>query len=105
MLPRRDWPTIFLGASLVPSALLIGFILWFMFWYRPSGQERWGDAVAIARVGVLTYPASLLLLGMGAVIALRRPLSASLSRAFMPLFVASCVLLVFPWFLLWLGSQ
>jgi hypothetical protein len=103
---RRNWSIIFLAASLVPSSLLVAFILWFMLWYRPSGQEQWGDAAAIAHFGALTYPPSLLFLGIGSVLAFRcwRQHVKNLAVARW-LIAGSCLLLLAPWFLLWLGVQ
>lgn len=77
-----------------------------MLWYRPSGEEQWGDAAAIAHLGALTYPASLLLLGIGSVLAfLRRRQNPRVPAVAKCLFAGSWVLLLAPWFLLWLGVQ
>ena len=97
----RNWSNIVLGASLLPSGLLVAFIAWYMFVFRPSGDERWGDGVVIFYLGAITYPLSILLLAIGVFLAIRwrrnhpgRPTTGPL------LFVASVALLAAPWLLL-----
>ena len=68
---HRNWPKIALLASWVPTALLVAYILWYMLVFRPSGQEAWGDGATIFYLGVFTYPLSLALLIIGAVLAIR----------------------------------
>jgi hypothetical protein len=98
---NRNWSSIVLAASLVPSGLLSAFIAWYMFWYRPSGQEQWGDGVAIFYLGVFTYPLSLLLLAVGTFLAVRwRRSHPGQPTAGPLLFAASFVLLAAPWLLL-----
>jgi hypothetical protein len=49
------------GALSVPSGLLFGFIFWYMFMFRPCGQEQRRDGMAIFQL-IATYPLSTLLL-------------------------------------------
>ena len=76
------WPFGILIASLVPMLLLCAFITWYQLVFRPSGQERWGDAAVIFYLGAWSYPLSLLLLLVGCVWLYklgREPLRKSLS--------------------------
>lgn len=98
---NRNWSNIVLGASLLPSGLLVAFISWYVFVFRPSGEEQWGDAVAIFYLGAIAYPLSILLLAVGVFLAVRwrrkhpgRPTAGPL------LFAASVALLAAPWLLL-----
>lgn len=96
------WPNVLLAASIVPMALLCAFIVWYQFVFRPSGQERWGDAAAIFYFGALAYPVSLLLLFIGCIWLYRRGrerLRTSLSLTVGLLFL-SALALVSPFLLL-----
>jgi len=46
----------------VPSGPLFGFIFWYMFMFRPCGQEQRRDGMAIFQLVATTYPLSTLLL-------------------------------------------
>jgi hypothetical protein len=79
-------------------------MLYYMLVYRPSGAEAWGDAAAIAYVGVAAYPLAISLLIAGTSVAVfgrgadTRPPSDPL------LFAVSAVLLMAPWGLLALAT-
>ncbi|QSX79370.1 hypothetical protein [Agrilutibacter solisilvae] len=96
-----NWSNIVLGASLLPSGLLVGFICWYMFVFRPSGEEQWGDGVAIFYLGAVTYPLSIMLLAVGVVLSVRwRRNHPGQPTAGPLLFAASLGLLAAPWLLL-----
>jgi hypothetical protein len=67
----RNWSNIILAASLVPSALMLAYVLWYMLAFRPSGQEAWGDGATIFYLGALAYPVALVLLSIGTFLAVR----------------------------------
>ena len=98
---NRNWSTILLGASLIPSGLLVAFVGWYVFVFRPSGEERWGDAVAIFYLGALTYPISIVLVASGVFMAIRwRRSHPGQPTAWPQLIAASIALLAIPWLLL-----
>jgi hypothetical protein len=75
--------------------LLCGFILWFQFAFRLSGQEAWGDAAMVFDLGVLTYPVSILCMTIAWFWA--RKISVPLPRFLLTLSIGALTL---PWFLL-----
>ena len=103
---RRNWSNILLVASWIPSALLVVYILWYMLVFRPSGQEAWGDGATIFYLGALTYPLSLVLLGVGLFLAVRwRRKHPGLPSIGPGLFVISVLLLVAPFVALFVGAR
>ena len=96
-----NWSNILLGASVLPSGLLVAFISWYMLVFRPSGEERWGDGAAIFYLGAITYPLSILLLVAGVFLAVRwRRNHPGQPTAGPLLFAVSVVMLAAPWLLL-----
>lgn len=98
---NRNWSNIVLGASLLPSGLLVAFVSWYVFVFRPSGEEQWGDAVAIFYLGAITYPLSILLLVVGVLLAIRwrRHHPGQPTRGLL-LLAAAMTLLAAPWLVL-----
>lgn len=97
----RNWSNIVLAASLLPNSLFLAFVVWYIFGFRPSGEEQWGDAVVIFYLGAITFPFSVSLLVVGSVLAVRwRRINPAEPTAGPFLFVASVSLLASPWLLL-----
>lgn len=96
-----NWSSIVLGASVLPSGLLVAFISWYIFVFRPSGEEQWGDGVAIFYPGAITYPLSILLLAVGVFLAVhwRRNHQGKSTQGPL-LFAMSVIMLAAPWLLL-----
>jgi hypothetical protein len=58
----RNGSNTLLVALPVPSGPLFGFIFWYMFMFRPCGEEQRRDGMAIFQLVATTYPLSTLLL-------------------------------------------
>ena len=102
----RNWPKITLLASWIPTALLVAYILWYMLFFRPSGQEAWGDGVTIFYLAALTYPLSLALLVVAVVLAIRRRRRLPDQQSAGPiLFTVSALLLLAPFVALFAAAS
>ena len=68
---RLYWPNSLLIAALVPMFLLYAITVLFFAYWRPSGNEQWGDGAIIFIVGAFAIPASLLLVLAGIICTVR----------------------------------
>ena len=105
MQPRNS-SNIFLVASWITSAALLAYILWYTLVFRPSGKEAWGDGVTIFYLGILAYPLSLFLLGIGKFLAIRwRRRYPELPTVGPGLFSVSVLLLAAPFVALFVAAR
>ena len=62
---RFSWPNALLIAALFPMFSLYGITAWFFAYWRPSGNEQWGDGAILFIVGAFAIPGSALLVLSG----------------------------------------
>jgi heme/copper-type cytochrome/quinol oxidase subunit 2 len=79
--------------------LLSSLVIWFFTFYRPSGQERWGDGAILFYAFYVAYPITLLFTIVGAVLAhiRSRRFNADVPSSTRALGVTAIVCLISPW--------